>query len=80
MPILCRQGGMRQSSTPEGPTQLVEADAAVQKWGSANGIKWRESTLEFGSEWASRLEICLTDPRAEPDPDHRLTFLRQLFE
>ena len=49
------------------PAHLVEANAALQKWGSRNGIKWRKSERGDGTAWASRVEFDLTDPPTEPD-------------
>jgi effector-binding domain-containing protein len=62
------------------PAQLVEANAALQKWGSRNGIKWRESKVERGTAWASRLEIYLTDPATESDPNRWQTEIAYLTE
>jgi effector-binding domain-containing protein len=47
--------------------KLVDANAALLKWGSAQGLKWAVSKTEAGEQWESRLEIYLTDPTAEPD-------------
>lgn len=62
------------------PAQLVEANAALQKWGSRNGVRWRQSKVERGTAWASRLEIYLTDPAKEPDPNKWQTEIAYLTE
>jgi hypothetical protein len=62
------------------PAHLVEANGALQAWGSRNGIKWRESQLGSGTAWASRLEFHLTDPATEPDPDKWRTEIAYLTE
>ena len=62
------------------PAQLVEANAALQRWGSTNGIKWREHTQGNGTAWASRLEIYLTDPASEPDRERWRTEIAYLTE
>jgi effector-binding domain-containing protein len=51
------------------PAQLVEVNASLQQWGSRKGLKWQTSNGERGTVWASRLEIYLTDPASEPDPN-----------
>jgi len=62
------------------PAQLVEANAALQKWGGRNGIKWQESKVDRGTAWASRLETYLTDPAIEPDPNKWQTEIAYLTE
>jgi effector-binding domain-containing protein len=62
------------------PAQLVEANAALQKWGGRNGIKWQESKVDRGTAWASRLETYLTDPAIEPDPNTWQTEIAYLTE
>ncbi len=62
------------------PGQLVDANAALQKWGGRNAIKWREAPLDRGTEWASRLEIYLTDPAKQPDPDKWQTEISYLTD
>jgi len=62
------------------PAQLLEANGALQQWGSRNGIKWQESKLGNGTAWASRLEIYLTDPATEPDPTKWQTEIAYLTE
>jgi effector-binding domain-containing protein len=62
------------------PAQLADANAALQKWGSGNGIKWRAVQLDRGTEWASRLEIYLTDPAKQPDPSKWQTEIAYLTE
>lgn len=47
--------------------KLFEANAALLKWGAAQGLTWAMSKTQAGEQWASRLEIYLSDPAAEPD-------------
>jgi effector-binding domain-containing protein len=61
------------------PAQLVEANASLQQWGSRKGLKWQTSEGERGTMWASRLEIYLTDPATEPNPNKWQTEIAYLI-
>ena len=41
--------------------------------GAGRGLEWAWSETEHGDWFASRLEVYLTDPDAEPDPEKRET-------
>lgn len=47
--------------------KLIDANAALLRWGAAQGLNWAMSKTQAGEEWESRLEIYLTDPATEPD-------------
>jgi len=46
---------------------LMAATAALLKWIDENGLKVDMTRMPEGERFACRLEIYLTDPRAEPD-------------
>jgi effector-binding domain-containing protein len=47
---------------------LVEANAALLRWGAENGIIWDSWKAGNGDGFGARLETYLTDPQEEPDP------------
>jgi effector-binding domain-containing protein len=60
--------------------QLIEANKALQEWGKCNGIEWRKSEGEHGSVWVSRLEIYLTNPATEANPQKWETEIAYLVD
>lgn len=55
--------------------ELPGAHAALQRWGTENGVRWRMD----GARWAGRVESSLTELAGEdPDPDRRQTEVRYL--
>jgi effector-binding domain-containing protein len=51
------------------PATLVEATRDVLEWAAAEGLRWDMTPTDAGDRWGARLEVFLTDPRVEPDPD-----------
>jgi effector-binding domain-containing protein len=47
---------------------LVEANAALLKWGTEQGLVWDTWAAENGDGFGARLESYRTDPQEEPDP------------
>ena len=60
--------------------QLIEANKVLQEWGKSNGIEWRKSEGERGSVWVSRLEIYLTNPATEANPQKWQTEIAYLVD
>jgi effector-binding domain-containing protein len=60
--------------------QLIEANQALQDWGERIGIRWRKSEGEHGSVWVSRLEIYLTNPAIESNPEKWQTEIAYLVD
>jgi hypothetical protein len=50
-----------------------DANAALINWAKKRTIKWDMSETEAGDQFGCRLEIYLTDPKTEPDPEKRET-------
>ena len=48
---------------------LIDANEALQQWARDEGLEWAWSETERGDRFGSRLEVYLTDPNAEPDPE-----------
>ncbi len=48
---------------------LVDANEALQRWARDEGLEWAWSETDRGDRFESRLEVYLTDPAAEPDPE-----------
>jgi effector-binding domain-containing protein len=48
---------------------LIAANAALQDWAVENGLRWAMRETHDGEKWESRLEVYLTDPDTEPDPE-----------
>jgi effector-binding domain-containing protein len=57
--------------------ELIDANAALQRWAEERGLRWRK---EDGSTWSGRVERYLTDPSAQPDPSAWETELAYLVE
>jgi effector-binding domain-containing protein len=57
--------------------QLVQANATVQSWADAHGLRW---AMDEGSRWRGRLERYLTDPSLQPDPSQWQTELAYLID
>jgi effector-binding domain-containing protein len=47
---------------------LVDANEALQQWAERQGLHWAMSETDAGDWFASRIEVYLTDPASEPDP------------
>ena len=47
---------------------LVDANDALQKWAEAKGLRFAMREAEDGDHFDSRLELYLTDPQEQPDP------------
>ena len=60
--------------------QLIEANKVLQEWGKSNGIEWRKSEGEHGSVWVARLEIYLTNPATEANPQKWQTEIAYLVD
>ena len=62
--------GRYASLVHRGPYEtLYEANAALIGWATERNIKWDASKTEAGERFSCRLEIYLTDPKTEPDPE-----------
>jgi effector-binding domain-containing protein len=48
---------------------LIDANAALQRWAEEQGLVWAMSETEEGDRFESRVEVYLTDPGSEPDPE-----------
>jgi hypothetical protein len=48
---------------------LVEANEALQRWARTEGLAWAMEETDHGDRFGSRLEVYLTDPASEPDPE-----------
>lgn len=57
---------------------LQAATASLKSWAASRGIRLSASPDE--TEWTSRIEIYLTDPAAEPDPERWITDLAILVQ
>jgi effector-binding domain-containing protein len=55
--------------------RLQEANAAVIAWGAEQDVTWDVSDAEDGQHWACRLEVYLTNPIEEPDPNEWRTLI-----
>ena len=55
--------------------QLQDANAALMTWAAEQDIKWDMSTADDGQHWACRLEIYLTNPSEQPDPNQWRTLI-----
>ena len=51
------------------PASLAGATRDLLDWAAAEGLRWDMTTTDAGEAWGARLEVFLTDPRVEPDPD-----------
>jgi effector-binding domain-containing protein len=61
--------GRYASVTHIGPYEgLVGANAALQEWAEARELRLAMSETPDGDTFESRLEVYLTDPAEEPDP------------
>jgi effector-binding domain-containing protein len=49
------------------PSTLIAATAALLDWAKTKGLTWDVTPSPDGDRWGCRLELYLTDPRAEPD-------------
>jgi effector-binding domain-containing protein len=49
---------------------LMGANEALQLWAEDQGLRWDMRESPDGEEWGARLELYLTDPEAEPNPDN----------
>jgi effector-binding domain-containing protein len=57
---------------------LIKATAALLDWAKENDLIWKTSVMDGVEWWAARLELYLTDPAKEPDPEKwqvKLAFL-----
>ncbi len=52
---------------------LYDANGALIDWANKKSIRWDMSETEEGDRFGCRLEIYLTDPKTELDPDKRET-------
>jgi effector-binding domain-containing protein len=52
---------------------LYDANAALIDWGQQRSVKWDMSETEEGDKFGCRLEVYLTDPKTELDPEKRET-------
>jgi effector-binding domain-containing protein len=53
--------------------KLYDANGALIDWARERGIRWDVSETEAGDRFGCRLEIYLTDPGSEIDPEKRET-------
>lgn len=51
------------------PDAHIAAIADLFAWAEAEGLVFDRSDTEAGSSWACRLQVLMTDPSQEPDPD-----------
>jgi effector-binding domain-containing protein len=49
--------------------RLYDANAALIDWAKKRSIKWDTSDTAEGDQFGCRLEVYLTDPKAELDPE-----------
>lgn len=54
---------------------LLDATGALLQWGADEGVTWDATPSPEGERWGARLEIYLTDPAQEPDPERFETVL-----
>jgi effector-binding domain-containing protein len=54
---------------------LLEATESLLRWGDEQGVSWDATPTADGERWGARLEIYLTDPAEEPDPERFETVL-----
>jgi effector-binding domain-containing protein len=59
--------------------ELVEANAALQRWAELHQVRFDVEEQGPASVWAARIEASLTDPEAEPDPRGRQTEIAYLL-
>jgi len=57
------------------PSELMEVTKALLDWAAGQRLTWDMSPGIAGERWGCRLEIYLTDPRAEPDMSKWVTQL-----
>ena len=48
---------------------LMDANEALQEWARQQGLEWAMTATEHGDRFESRLEVYVTDPATEPDPE-----------
>jgi effector-binding domain-containing protein len=61
-----RYGTLTYTGPYEG---LIDANEALQQWARDRGLNWAMRETERGDEFDSRIEVYLTDPSSEPDPE-----------
>jgi effector-binding domain-containing protein len=50
------------------PSALVGVTRDLLQWGADQGLRWDMTPTDAGDAWGARLEVFLTDPQLEPDP------------
>ena len=48
---------------------LVQANATLQAWATERRLAFAVSETDAGRRWGCRLEVYLTDPSTQPDPE-----------
>lgn len=62
--------GRYGSLTYTGPYEgLIDANEALQQWARDQGLEWAMRETDRGDAFDSRIEVYLTDPSTEPDPE-----------
>lgn len=67
-----RYATLRYTGHPGG---LIHATEFLLEWAEEHDLTWDVAQTPDGDRWASRLEICETDPAAEPDMSKWVTQL-----
>jgi len=50
-------------------SNLMDFNAVMIGWAKEKGIRWDSKVAPEGEQFACRMEIYVTDPREEPDPE-----------